>query len=122
MVQTVLAVDDSPTMRNLLRASLEQEGYEVNLAADGVEGLEALVAQTPDLVITDINMPNMDGITLIKAIRSRRETRRVPIIVLTTETSETAKNQFKMIGASAWVPKPYTDKTLIDVITKVGHR
>lgn len=116
MLHKVLIVDDSPTMRNLVTLLLNKANFEVESAADGVEGLAKFSNFEADVVIADINMPRMNGYQMMAAIRSGSVRNKVPIVALTTETSEVAKSQMKDAGASAWVAKPYDDDVLIKVV------
>lgn len=115
----VLAVDDSFTMRELLRNTLNGAGYAVTLAADGREALDRLAETTPDLIVTDLNMPRLDGFGLIEAIRSGPKAARVPILVLTTETGNDLKDRARRIGATGWIGKPFDDAALVATIRRV---
>lgn len=115
----VLAVDDSLTMRELLRAALSQAGYSVTLASDGCEALARLAEGLPDLIVTDLNMPRLDGFGLIEAVRNGRQAARVPILVLTTETGQELKDRARRIGATGWIGKPFDDAALVATIRRV---
>lgn len=115
----VLAVDDSLTMRELLRAALSEAGYSVTLASDGCEALARLTEVPPDLIVTDLNMPRLDGFGLIEAIRKGRQAARVPILVLTTETGQELKDRARRIGATGWIGKPFDDAALVATIRRV---
>ncbi|GAA6163731.1 response regulator [Pelagimonas sp. KU-00592-HH] len=115
----ILAVDDSRTMRNMLKQTLGEAGYEVSLAEDGVDGVERLRDLTPDLVITDINMPRMDGFRFIEEVRGLGRLRGVPILVLTTESDQALRNRARAAGATGWIVKPFDDGNLISAIRKV---
>ncbi|MCZ8151520.1 MAG: response regulator [Rhodobacteraceae bacterium] len=115
----VLAVDDSLTMRELLRAALRDAGYAVTLASDGREALDRLAEAAPDLIVTDLNMPRLDGFGLIEAVRSGQQAARIPILVLTTETGQDLKDRARRIGATGWIGKPFDDAALVATIRRV---
>lgn len=119
MTKTVLAVDDSASIRQMLSFTLSSAGYEVIEAVDGVEGFEKAKAQTVNLVLTDQNMPRMDGLTLIRNLRALAQYRTVPILMLTTESSDAMKSQGRAAGATGWLVKPFDPKKLIEVVRKV---
>lgn len=120
MTISVLAVDDSRTMRDMISLALESEGMEVHLAEDGVHGLEVLRATAPDVIITDINMPRLDGFGFIDAVREREETRTTPILVLTTESSEELKARARAAGATGWIVKPFAQDKLVRALRMVA--
>ncbi len=120
MSHTILTVDDSRSMRDLLKLALSNAGYRVLQAEDGIEGLEVLQSEQPDVVVTDINMPRMDGFGLIEAIRANQEYRRMPILVLTTEGDSAKKNRARQAGATGWIVKPFNPVKLIDAIRRVA--
>ena len=97
-MQTILTVDDSRTMRDMLRMALVEAGFNVVQAVDGVDGLDVLQQSTPDVIVTDINMPKMDGFGLIEAVRKDNRYRKVPILVLTTESDAAKKQRAKEAG------------------------
>lgn len=115
----VLAIDDSRTMRDLLRLSLTESGFSIMLAEDGVDGLEKLEEADPDVVITDINMPNLDGFGVIEGVRARESHSHVPILVLTTESSDAMKMRARNAGATGWIVKPFDDQALASAIRRV---
>ncbi|MBL7236484.1 MAG: response regulator [Komagataeibacter hansenii] len=117
----VLTVDDSRTMLGMLRKALEGAGYDVIQGADGVEGLEVLQAASPspDAIITDINMPRMDGFELIEAVRKLDQFRHIPIIVLTTESDPEKKARARAAGATGWIIKPFSADSLVAAIRRV---
>ena len=121
MSRRILTVDDSPSMRMLLRAALTEQGFTVFEAEDGVDALEKLEAATPDLVITDINMPRMDGFGLIEALRSGDVRAGLPILVLTTEASDEKKARARSAGATGWIVKPFDREKLGAAIRRVLH-
>jgi two-component system chemotaxis response regulator CheY len=120
MADTVLIVDDSSSMRQMVKFALTEEGYGVDEAVDGKDALEKLPSSHPKLVITDINMPNLDGIGLIKEIRASSDFKFVPIIVLTTESEQSKQEEGKKAGATAWLVKPFTPEKLIETVKKVS--
>lgn len=119
MSKTILCVDDSASIRQMLSFTLKTAGYEVLDAADGAEGLEKAKHNTIDLVITDQNMPKMDGITLIKELRAMPQYAKTPILMLTTESSPEMKEQGRQAKATGWLVKPFDPKKLIEVVKKV---
>ena len=119
MSKGVLAVDDSKTMRDMVGFTLRGAGYDVVEAEDGQDAISVLGADRVDLVITDINMPNMDGITLVKTLRSDPNYRSTPILVLTTESDDTKKNEGRAAGATGWLVKPFEPEKLLKVVQKV---
>lgn len=121
MSRMILTVDDSPTMRMLLRGALTERGYQVAEAEDGVAALEWLDGNVPHLVITDINMPRMDGFGLIAELRTRPRFRDMPILVLTTESADEKKARAKEAGATGWIVKPFDPDKLASAIRRVSH-
>lgn len=121
MSLSVLAIDDSRTMRNLLSAALGRVGYEVELAEDGNDGLERFANSDPDVVITDINMPNLDGFGFIEAARKLDRDRVVPILVLTTESAPELRARARSAGATGWIVKPFDDEKLVWAIERVAN-
>lgn len=119
MSKTILCIDDSASIRQMLSFTLKTAGYEVLDAADGAEGLEKSKHNTIDLVITDQNMPKMDGITLIKELRAMPQYAKTPILMLTTELSTEMKEQGRQAKATGWLVKPFDPKKLIEVVKKV---
>ncbi len=120
MSTTVLTVDDSRAMRDMLRHSLLAAGFRVLQAEDGLHGLEILETERPDVIVTDINMPRMDGFGFIEAVR-RDETRRsMPVLVLTTEVDIEKKNRARTAGATGWIVKPFDPIKLVEAIRRVA--
>jgi len=115
----ILAVDDSISIRKSISFILGQEGYDVTEAEDGADGLKKATSDKYGLIITDINMPNMDGITFIKELRSTAEYKFTPIIVLTTENQESKMQEGKAAGATGWIVKPFSSEKLIAVVKKI---
>lgn len=122
MKTKVLAIDDSQTIRVLLQTTLQDAGFEVVTADDGLEGVAKYEEYQPDVVITDINMPNMDGFGVIETLRGETVNSTVPILVLTTESSPEQKARARNGGATGWIVKPFDDVSLIGVLRRVtGH-
>jgi two-component system chemotaxis response regulator CheY len=119
MSNVILAVDDSPSMRQMVGQTLRAAGYDVIEAADGVEALELARGRVVDLVITDVNMPNMDGITLVAQLRALPTYRLVPLLLLTTESSPERKAQGKQAGATGWMVKPFNPDQLLATLARV---
>jgi len=118
MGKKILAVDDSKTMRDMVSFTLKGAGYDVVEAEDGLLALDAISADV-DLVITDINMPNMGGIELVKALRGNPDHSSTPILVLTTESDDSKKNEGRSAGATGWIIKPFEPEKLLKVVQKV---
>ncbi len=115
----IMTVDDSVSMRMMIRISLEQAGFDVIEAEDGVDALEKLSDSRCHLVIADLNMPNMNGIELIRKLREHPDYRFTPILMLTTESSGSMKKEGRNAGATGWIVKPFKSESLIGVIRKV---
>lgn len=122
MTQTkVLTVDDSNVMRALLRKALGDEGFDVVQAVDGIDALEWLEQNEVDVVITDINMPRLDGFGLIEKLRSGQRHRDRPILVLSTESSDEKKARARAAGATGWIVKPFDAAKLASAVRRVAH-
>ncbi|WP_334107151.1 response regulator [Methylobacillus sp.] len=119
MGKTILAVDDSGSLRQMVVFSLNAAGYQVIEAVDGEDALNKAKTNVVDLVLTDQNMPNMDGLTLIKSLRSLSTYQKVPILMLTTESSDEMKALGRAAGATGWLVKPFDPKRLLDVVQRV---
>ena len=119
MKKTVLTVDDSRTMRDMLLMALEDAGYTVIQAVDGVDGLETLAAKGADVVITDINMPRMDGFGFIEGMRADPNHRATPVLVLTTESDAEKKARARAAGATGWIVKPFDPARLVVALRTV---
>jgi len=117
----VLTVDDSRTMLAMLHHTLSGAGYEVLQADDGQKGLDVLKGEDVDVVITDINMPVMDGIEFIKNVRASGEYQSLPILILTTETSQEKRDLGRSAGGTGWIVKPFDPEKLISVLQRVVH-
>ncbi len=118
MAKCVLVVDDSLVIRQMLRADLELRGYAVDDASGGRSALEKLRNKQYDLVVSDQNMPGMDGLTLVKSLRELPQYARTPVLVLTTETSDEMKSAFRTAGASGWMSKPYDQDRMTAALSK----
>lgn len=116
---SILAVDDSASIRQMVTFTLKSAGYNVTEAVDGQDALEKSKSQTFDLVLTDQNMPRMDGITLVRSLRSTSQYATRPILILTTESSDAMKAQGKAAGATGWLVKPFDPMRLAEVVKKV---
>jgi two-component system chemotaxis response regulator CheY len=119
MGKRVMAVDDSATVRKVLQATLLSAGYEVVEAVDGADALEKLSSDSVDMLVTDLNMPNVDGIGLIQEVRQKPGNRFMPIIMLTSESQPEKKSAGKAAGASGWITKPFNPDQLLAVVRMV---
>ena len=119
MTIRILAIDDSPTMRGLVAAALPPGAFDLHLAEDGIAGLDLLPKADPHLVITDINMPRLDGFGVIEGVRASPSHASVPILVLTTESGAALKDRARRAGATGWIVKPFDDTRLIQTIHRV---
>jgi two-component system chemotaxis response regulator CheY len=119
MGKRIMTVDDSATVRQVLQTALTSAGYEVVAAKDGEDALEKLDADKVDMLVTDLDMPRMDGISLIQAIRQRPGNRFLPIIMLTTESLPEKKQAGKDAGASGWINKPFRPNQLLAVVRMI---
>ncbi|MBK1839872.1 response regulator [Azospirillum sp. YIM B02556] len=117
--KTVMTVDDSRTMRDMVSFTLRGAGYEVVEAADGQQAMSAIATTKVDLVITDLNMPVMDGLTLIRRLRAIPAHRTLPILMLTTEADDGKKAEGRAAGATGWIVKPFNPDKLVSVVQKV---
>jgi two-component system chemotaxis response regulator CheY len=116
---TVLSVDDSPSMRELVKSALVRAGFVVTQAVDGQVALDLARQASFDLVLADVNMPNMDGISLIRALRAEPNYRHTPILMLTTESLPERKREGKAAGATGWIVKPFDPDQLIATLHRV---
>ena len=119
MTKKILAVDDSGSLRQMVVFSLKAAGYQVIEAVDGQDGLEKAKSGNFDLVLTDQNMPRMDGLTLIRSLRNLPAYQSVPILMLTTEASAEMKAKGRAAGANGWLVKPFDPQRLVEVVKKV---
>ncbi len=118
-MKTIMTVDDSSTVRQMAGLVLRGAGYQVIEAVDGVDALSKLTGQELNLILTDLNMPNMDGIELTRRVRMLPNYKFVPVVLLTTETQPEKKQQGKAAGATAWIVKPFQPDQLLAVVKKV---
>jgi two-component system chemotaxis response regulator CheY len=118
--KSILAVDDSKSLRQMVSFTLRNAGYEVTEAEDGSAALALAKAQSFNVVLTDQNMPNMDGLTLIRELRSLPGYRTAPILMLTTESSDDMKAKGRAAGATGWIVKPFNPERLIEIMKKVA--
>ena len=121
MAHKILIVDDSPSIRLMVEATLKDGGYDVDTAEDGQQALDKCQDSQYDFVLTDQNMPRMDGLTLIKSLRELGTYRTTPIVVLTTEASQEMKSQGRAAGATGWMVKPFDPSKLLAIAAKVLH-
>jgi len=119
MSKTIMTVDDSASVRQMVSFTLKDAGYNVIEACDGADALVKSSGNSINLIVTDLNMPNLDGIELIKKIRAGSEHKFVPILMLTTESQDEKKLQGKAAGATGWIVKPFKPEQLLAVIKKV---
>jgi len=119
MSKTVLVVDDSTSMRQMVSFTMKEAGFEVIEGANGEEALSKVQGKAVNLVITDLNMPVMDGMTLIRQLRTKPEFKFTPILMLTTESQEAKKQEGKAAGATGWIVKPFNPEQLLQVGAKV---
>ena len=118
-MRTILTVDDSTSMRQIVRATLESAGYGVVEAVDGQEALDFARTQSVDLVISDVNMPRMDGIRLVSELRGLSTYRLTPLLLLTTESSQEKKMEGKKAGATGWIVKPFNPTPLLATLNRL---
>ena len=119
MSKTIMAVDDSASVRQMVNFTLTKAGYEVVEAVDGLDAVKKLDSTSVQMMITDLNMPNMDGIELIGSVRAMPKYKFIPIIMLTTESKDSKKQEGKAAGATGWIVKPFKPDQLLAVIKKV---
>jgi len=119
MAKTILIVDDSASLRQVVAIALKGAGYDVLEAGDGKEGLAKLDGSKINLIISDVNMPNMDGIEMVKEIKTMANYKFTPIIMLTTEAGADMKEQGKSAGVKAWVVKPFKPDQMLDAVSKL---
>jgi two-component system chemotaxis response regulator CheY len=119
IMASILAVDDSASMRKMVSFTLKTAGYDVEEAEDGVDALEKAKKRTFDCIVTDVNMPNKDGITLIRDLRQLPQYKHVPMLMLTTESGMEKKQEGKAAGATGWMVKPFNPDQLLKTLLKV---
>ncbi|OGR30593.1 MAG: two-component system response regulator [Desulfuromonadales bacterium GWD2_54_10] len=119
MAKIIMTADDSASIRQMVSFTLKQSGYEVIEAVDGRDALTKLASQKVDMLVTDLNMPNLDGLGLIRGVRAGSLNKFIPIIMLTTESQDSKKGEGKAAGATGWIVKPFKPEQLIAVVKKV---
>ncbi|MFT6327193.1 MAG: two-component system chemotaxis response regulator CheY [Crocinitomicaceae bacterium] len=119
MSKTIMIVDDSASIRKVVRLTLESEGFNVIDAMDGVDALKKLNGTKIHLIITDVNMPNMDGITLVQEAKKLPDYKFTPMMMLTTESADEKKNLGRLAGAKAWLVKPFQPPVLLNAVSKL---
>lgn len=119
MSKTILIVDDSVSLRQVVAIALSGAGYEVIEAGDGLEGLALLDGRKIHLIISDVNMPNMDGITMVTEVKKNPNYKFTPIIMLTTESQDEMKDKGRAAGVKAWVVKPFKPEQMLDAVSKL---
>jgi two-component system chemotaxis response regulator CheY len=119
MSKTVMIVDDSGSFRTVVKLALQKAGYGVVEACDGVDALAKVGAQKVNLIVCDVNMPNMDGISFVKHIKASPTHKFLPVIMLTTESQESKKAEGRAAGARAWITKPFQPSQLVDAVNRL---
>ena len=119
MAKTIMTADDSASIRQMVTFTLQQAGYDVIEAVDGKDADKKIDDSNIDMLITDLNMPNMDGIELIKSVRSKPKYKFIPVVMLTTESQDEKKQEGKAAGATGWIVKPFKPEQLLAVVKKV---
>jgi len=119
MAKTIMIVDDSASLRQVVAIALKSGGYDVLEACDGKDALAKMTGQKINLIISDVNMPNMDGITFVKQVKLLPNYKFTPIIMLTTESQEGKKQEGQAAGAKAWVVKPFKPEQMLNAVSKL---
>lgn len=119
MSKTIMVIDDSGSFRTVVKLALQKAGYTVMEAGDGKDALAKLEGAKVNLIVCDVNMPNMDGLTFLKTLKTTAAHRFVPVIMLTTESQEAKKAEGKAAGARAWITKPFQPSQLVDAVNKL---
>lgn len=119
MSKKILIIDDSAVFRKVLNIHLKTAGFEISEASDGIEALKKVAAEDFNLIVCDVNMPNMDGLTFVSKIRDDEKNKYIPIIMLTTESQEDKKRKGLETGAKAWLVKPFAPEQLLKAINKL---
>jgi two-component system, chemotaxis family, chemotaxis protein CheY len=119
MAKTIMVVDDSLSIRQVVGIALKQAGYDVIEGCDGKDALAKLTGQKVNLIISDVNMPNMDGISFVRELKTRPAYKFTPVLMLTTESQEDKKAQGQAAGARAWMVKPFKPETLLAAVQKL---
>lgn len=120
MSKVILIVDDSPSVRQVVGIALKSSGYDIIEAVDGKDALEKLDGRKINLIISDVNMPNMDGISFVKAVKENPDYKFTPVLMLTTESEESKKEEGKAAGAKAWLVKPLQPPVLLSAVSKLA--
>ncbi len=119
MSKTILVVDDSGSFRTVVKLALQKAGYSVIAAVDGQDAVGKLTGAKINLIVCDVNMPNMDGLTFLKHVKSQAAYKFTPVIMLTTESQESKKAEGRSAGAKAWITKPFQPSQLVDAVNKL---
>jgi two-component system, chemotaxis family, chemotaxis protein CheY len=119
MGKSILVVDDSAVIRQVEESVLGQAGYQVASANGGKEAITKMEAQTFNLILTDLNMPDLDGVSLIKHVRASAKHRMTPVVMITTESKDSKKQEGKAAGATAWMVKPFSAEQLLSVVKRI---
>ena len=119
MSKTVMIVDDSGSFRTVVRLALQKAGYGVVEAVDGKDAVSKLTGQKLNLIVCDVNMPNMDGLSFLRHLKGTGAYKFVPVIMLTTESQESKKAEGRAAGARAWITKPFQPSTLVEAVNKL---
>ncbi|OGQ51851.1 MAG: two-component system response regulator [Deltaproteobacteria bacterium RIFCSPLOWO2_02_FULL_53_8] len=119
MMKTIMVVDDSASVRQVVNIILKNSGYDVIEASDGVDAMHKLCGRKVSLVICDVNMPNMDGITFVRTMKTSQTHKFTPVIMLTTESSASRKDEGRQAGAKAWFVKPFKPETMLEAVSKL---
>jgi two-component system, chemotaxis family, chemotaxis protein CheY len=119
MAKTILIVDDSASVRQVVTIALSSAGYDVIEGCDGADALKKMTGQKIHLIISDVNMPNMDGITFVKEVKKMADYKFTPIIMLTTESQESKKQEGQAAGAKAWIVKPFQPDQMLNAVSKL---
>ncbi len=119
MAKTIMVVDDSASIRQVMNLTLSKAGYDVVEASDGSDALGKLGAQRINLIVCDVNMPNMDGISFLRNLKEKPAHKFTPVIMLTTESQESKKQEGKAAGARAWIVKPFKPEQMLDAVSKL---
>ncbi len=119
MNKTIMIIDDSATLRHMVNVTLTKAGYTVVQAKDGVDALQKLPDQVPDIILCDLNMPNMDGLEFVREVKKIKQYMFIPILMLTTESQSSKKEEGKKAGARAWIVKPFKPERIIAAVEKL---
>lgn len=119
MAKTIMVVDDSASIRQVVGLTLKKAGYDIIEACDGSDAMGKLTGQKVNLIVCDVNMPNMDGISFLKSLKGTASYKFTPVIMLTTESQESKKQEGKVNGARAWVVKPFKPEQMLEAVSKL---